>query len=53
MERKAYPTDVSDDEGAFVAPSLTLMIEEAPQRDHNVREVFNGLRWIGRARRGV
>src|SRR6516164_87566 len=26
-----------------------LMTEEAPQRDHNVREVFNGSRWIGRA----
>jgi len=25
------------------------MTEEAPQRDHNVREVFNGSRWIGRA----
>ena len=25
MERKAYPSDVSDDEWAFVAPYLTLM----------------------------
>ncbi len=49
MERKAYPSDVSDDEWAFVAPSLTLMTEEAPQRDHRLREVFNGLRWIVRA----
>lgn len=30
------------------APSLTLMTEEAPQREHDVREVFNGLRWIVR-----
>jgi transposase len=49
MARKAYPTDVSDDEWAFVAPYLTLMTEEAPQRDHSLREVFNGLRWIVRA----
>ena len=49
MERKAYPTDVSDDEWAFVAPYLTLMTEEAPQREHSMREVFNGLRWIVRA----
>lgn len=49
MERKTYPTDVSDDEWAFVAPYLTLMTETAPQRDHSLREVFNGLRWIVRA----
>ncbi len=46
MERKAYPSDVTDDEWAFVAPYLTLMTEEAPQRDHSLREVFNGLCWI-------
>lgn len=49
MERKPYPSDVSDDEWAFVAPYLTLMTEEAPQREHRLREVFNGLRWIVRA----
>lgn len=48
MNRKAYPSDVSDDEWAFVAPYLTLMAEEAPQREHSLREVFNGLRWIVR-----
>ena len=46
MNRKAYPSDVSDDEWAFVAPYLTLMREDAPQRDHSLREVFNGLRYI-------
>jgi transposase len=40
---------VSDDEWAFVAPYLTLMTEDAPQRVHSLREVFNGLRWIVRA----
>jgi transposase len=48
MTRKAYPSDVSDEEWAFVAPYLTLMKEEAPQREHSLREVFNGLRYIVR-----
>lgn len=48
MNRKPYPSDVSDDEWAFVAPYLTLMSEDAPQREHSLREVFNGLRWIVR-----
>ena len=46
MARKAYPTDVTDDEWAFVAPYLTLMTEEASQRVHDLREVFDGSRWI-------
>jgi transposase len=49
MNRKAYPSDVSDEEWAFVAPYLTLMKEDVPQRIHNLREVFNGLRWMVRA----
>jgi transposase len=48
MERQPYPSDVRDDEWAFVAPYLTLMTEEAPQREHPLREVFNGLRWLVR-----
>ena len=44
--RKPYPSDVSDEEWAFVAPYLTLMTAEAPQRVHDLREVFNGLRYI-------
>jgi transposase len=49
MEREPHPRDVSDDEWAFVAPYLTLMTEEAPQRTHRLRDVFNGLRWMARA----
>lgn len=49
MNRKAYPSDVSDEEWAFVAPYLTLMNESAPQRVHSLREVFNGVRWLVRA----
>jgi len=44
--RKPYPSDVSDEEWAFVARYLTLMRENAPQRERSLREVFNGLRWI-------
>ena len=47
--RKPYPTDVSDEEWAFVAPYLTLMTEAAPQREYDLREVFNATRWIVRA----
>ena len=46
--RKPYPSDVSDEEWAFVAPYLALVREDAPQRDHDLREVFNALRWIVR-----
>ena len=47
--RKSYPSDVSDEEWAFSAPYLTLMKADAPQREHALREVFNGLRWFVRA----
>ena len=46
MDRKGYPSDVSDEEWAFVVSYLTLMREDAPQRDYSLREVFNGVRWI-------
>src|SRR5438309_1790683 len=49
MERKTYPSDVSDEEWAFVAPYLTLMTEDAPQRVYELREVYNGLRYIARS----
>lgn len=49
VTRQAYPSDVSDDEWAFVAPYLTLMTTDAPQRRYDLREVFNALRWIVRA----
>ena len=46
--RKSYPSDVSDEEWAFVAQYLALVREDAPQRAHDLREVFNALRWIVR-----
>ncbi|MGI8622097.1 MAG: IS5 family transposase [Solirubrobacteraceae bacterium] len=48
LPRKPYPSDVSDDEWAFVAPYVTVMTHDAPQRRHDLREVFNALRWIVR-----
>ena len=44
--RKPYPSDVSDEEWALVAPCLTLLPEDAGQRLHSLREVFNGLRCV-------
>ena len=44
-----YPTDVSDEEWAFVALYLCLMKEDAPQRQHALRAVFNALRYMVRA----
>ena len=46
--RTPYASDVADDEWAFLAPYLTLMREDAPQRIHSLRELFNGLRFIAR-----
>ena len=48
MARKPYPSDVADEEWEFVTPYLTLMTEDAPQREHDLREVFDAMRWIVR-----
>ena len=44
-----YPSDVTDEEWAFCAPYLTLMKEDAAQREYPLRAVFNALRWFVRA----
>jgi transposase len=44
--RQSYPTDVSDEEWAFVAPYLILLPLDAEQRRHDLREVFNALRYL-------
>lgn len=49
QSRTPCPTDVSDEEWAFVAPYLMLMTPDAPQRVHDLREVFNAPRWMVRA----
>jgi transposase len=45
----SYPTDTSAEEWAFAAPYLTLLPEDAGQRRHDLRAVYDALRWIVRA----
>jgi transposase len=44
--RRGYPSDVTDDEWAFAAPCLTLLREDAGQRRHDLRQVFDAVRWL-------
>ena len=44
--RKSYPSDVSDGDWEFLLPYLTLMREDAPQREYPLRELFNALRYV-------
>src|SRR3954465_5480651 len=46
--RKAYGSDVSDAEWTFLVPYLCLMREDAPQREHSLREPFNALRYMAK-----
>ncbi|RZU40772.1 transposase [Edaphobacter modestus] len=41
-----YPSDVRDEEWSFVAPYLALCREDARQRSHRLRAVFNAVRWL-------
>jgi transposase len=43
--RPRYPSDVTDEEWAFLAHYLNL---DAPQRTHPLLELFNGLRYNAR-----
>jgi transposase len=45
-KQAVYPSDVGDEEWGFVAPYLALCREDARQREHSLRAVFNGLRYI-------
>jgi len=44
-----YPSDVSDDEWAFVAPYLTLNRLDGAHRVYELRAVFNAVRWLVRS----
>lgn len=44
--RKSYPSDVSDGEWEFLVPYLTLMREDAPQREYSPRDVFDAVRYV-------
>ncbi|MBD2770390.1 IS5 family transposase [Hymenobacter sp. BT664] len=43
---RTYPSDVQEEEWAFVAPYLALMREEVPQRQYPLRALFNALRYL-------
>jgi transposase len=47
--RKAYPSDVSGADWEFLLPYLALMTEDAPQRGHDLREVFHAVRYVVRS----
>jgi transposase len=44
--RKSYPSDVTDEEWEYLLPYLTLMREDAPQREYALRELFDALRYV-------
>lgn len=46
---RQYPSDVTDEEWAFVAPYLALIREDAAQREHSLRDVFNAVRWVAKS----
>jgi len=46
--RKSYPSDVTDAEWEFLLPYLSLMREDAPQREYPLRDLFNALRYVVR-----
>jgi transposase len=43
---QSYQSDSGDDEWAFVAPYLSLLPAEAVQRRHDLRRVFDALKWV-------
>src|SRR5262245_24264224 len=45
-KHKPYPSDVSDAEWEFLVPYLTLMREDAPQREYTLRDVFDAVRYV-------
>jgi transposase len=48
-QTKELSESCSNEEWGFCVRYLTLMNEEAPQREYPLRELFNGLRWFVRA----
>jgi transposase len=46
MARKPYPSDVKDDEREIVTLYLALIRDDSPQREHDLREMYNALRWV-------
>ncbi len=44
--RVGYPCDVTEEEWAFVLPYVLLCRKDSRHREHDLREVFNGLRSV-------
>jgi transposase len=49
ITHQPYPSDVSDAEWQFVVPYLCLLPEDAGQRVHNLRDIFDAARWLVRS----
>ena len=49
MSTKGYPSDSTDQEWAFVVPYLTLITIDAPQRKHDLRRVYDALKYVIRS----
>jgi transposase len=49
ITHQPYPSDVTDPEWEFVLPYICLLPENAGQRVHNLRDIFDGLRWLVRS----
>jgi len=45
----AYLTDMSDEEWSFVLPYLLLSCEDNASREHDLRAIFNAVRYVVRA----
>jgi len=43
-----HPSDVTEEEWAFVQPYLLLCREDSPQRKRDLRTVFDAFRYVAR-----
>ena len=46
--KSSYPSDVTDEQWEFLLPYLTLMKEDAPQREYSLRDLFDAIRYVVR-----
>jgi hypothetical protein len=46
--QKSYPSDVTEAECELLLPNLSLMSEDAPQREYPLRDLFNAVRYVVR-----
>jgi transposase len=48
LKRVGDASDVTDEEWEFVLPYLLLSWEDSANREHDLRAVFNGVRYVAR-----